>query len=153
MSVGILVALVGIGAVAVGAILTGVFALWTAWLSERRQHERWKRTERLAAYVDYLRHVDQTMLAILTNQTPKTHTQILGALQPIVDAIANVVILGPESVIDAADALRMEVATSIPLGKASPDFARARSAYVIAVRTAIGIDPEAEQAKNRHQNF
>lgn len=49
--------------VAAGAALAGVFALLGAWIQARREHSRWVRDKRLAAYLSFL-HTAQNVVAI-----------------------------------------------------------------------------------------
>lgn len=51
----------GIGGVVLGAIIAGLFGLLTPRLQNRRDHARWLREARLAAYSDYLGAIDLWM--------------------------------------------------------------------------------------------
>jgi hypothetical protein len=148
-NVALIIALVGVGAVAVGAVLTGAFARWVAGYTEKRQHERWQRTQRHTAYTDYLREVDRTMLLVSVDMTPKEKDQMLLAITPIAEVISTISILGPEAVIRRADALRTQVATTISGKKKSEGFDAARVEYVVAVREALGIDAETDETRTR----
>ncbi|GHF06552.1 hypothetical protein [Pseudolysinimonas yzui] len=129
--------------------MTGAFARWVAGYTEKRQHERWQRTQRHAAYTDYLREVDRTMLLASVKMTPKTKDQMLVAITPMAEVISTISILGPEAVIRRADALRTQVATTISEKRKSEGFEAARVEYVVAVREALGIDPETDETVMR----
>lgn len=51
----LLLALVAVGGVVVGTVLSGLFALMTGAVEHRREHARWLRAERLESYAEMLR--------------------------------------------------------------------------------------------------
>ena len=139
----LVIALVGGGGVVVGGLVSGLFVLLVGILDNKRQHERWQRENRLTAYVDYLQRVDHQVFETNTGvPAPRGTGAIVKILSPLVDIISRLSLLGPESAVDAARALRDEVALSINLKKESPGFLAARANYIVTTRTALGITTE-----------
>lgn len=75
----------------VGAFGAALIALLGAWIQSRREHSRWIREQRLAAYLAYARETER-ILSGTKHVSPKDAQ----------DATATLRLLGPQEVFDAA---------------------------------------------------
>lgn len=95
--------------VLVGAFLAGFFGLVGALASHRREHDRWIREARFAAYVELLREVDTATVRVLANEATRESSDPSGfevttaAIHEVLGAKAGVSLLGPPHVARLAD--------------------------------------------------
>jgi hypothetical protein len=77
------------------ALLSAVAGFVGSRINARREHERWKREQRLTAYLDYVRIAERL-------PTIKKTTTDVALLESLQSATASLRLLGPASVFNAA---------------------------------------------------
>ncbi|BDZ44361.1 hypothetical protein [Naasia aerilata] len=133
-----------------GAVVAGAGGLVGIWLQGRREHQRWKREERLRAYVAFLRRLDQYNVD-LRRSAAKGRRFIRSDTS---DVISTLVLLGPRAV---ADAGRDAITAMLDKGQAirelpeeergdvskyeqhTRDFNQARSRFLHACQKELGL--------------
>jgi len=147
---GLLVAGIGLGGVIVGAVVAGGFALLTGWLDSRREHTRWLRERCLDAYLSFYRTIEST---------PAMHSKETLARgdvtypQRLVDALADLALLGPRKVESAGSAMMSQAIMAKlnpPRGIGDPQtpedkrLSKAKALFEREAQKALKINPGAE---------
>jgi len=123
----------------VGALGAALLGLLGAAIQSRREHARWVREHRLATYERFMQ---------VAYRVPRLDAGAgsLGELQShqkeIKDALASLILVGPDSVIDAASVFMVEAFAQSNLPSPSQDaesFARARVGYQRAAQSVLAI--------------
>lgn len=98
--------------------LAGIFTLVGLRIQANREHERWVRQQRLAAYLDYVRLAEK--VPTINSRTGEEAKKFSDDLQA---ANATLRLLGPEHVFNAATSLTV-AALRVAQMKAEPDANR-----------------------------
>ncbi|MCU1578624.1 MAG: hypothetical protein JWP19_828 [Rhodoglobus sp.] len=139
-TLGLFVALIAVGGVVVGAVVAGAFAVFTGWLENRRQHSRWKREKRSGTHLAFLVLIDRHAGNARMHSGPQTPLEIKEVLEELNEAVSALSLLGPESVLESARALRLATADYIEHNSEPVGWDVARSDYIVACRKSLGIE-------------
>lgn len=126
-----------------GALLTVVAGFIGAWLNGRREHQKWRRDQRLRAYADHLAATDRFTGAAQRGDIADLPTVTRDSLT----AIAHVHLLGPTQVYEAAVVFQETAKVSAgalevnarDLDQRENDRLAARERFIAAARTAVKI--------------
>lgn len=127
----------------VGALGAALLGLLGAWIQSRREHARWIREQRLAAYLDYIRLIER--MPYLT----KVDEETLAFIDSLTASVATLRLVGPRAVFDAGVALSQAAIrdagfSSEPGIERDPKmagFKTARDTLVAAAQRELGIRP------------
>lgn len=118
--------------------------LFGAWLQSRREHSRWVREQRHAAYLDSIRAIE-----VMIQTWPKDGKPPVERYEAVRAALAHVMLLGPDTVKDAileflsasnwSNALRNQDGLDEQREKATDDLYAARDEVMRAARKVLGI--------------
>jgi hypothetical protein len=136
----------GIGGVVLGAVIAGLFGLLTPKLQDRRDHARWLREARLAAYSDYLGAIDLWM----DTSTTRWLEDRINGIEQSVDrgnlledevsrAQSKVYLLGPDPVRVVAAEYHHAVVDHIVSVQSAPSLNDAANVDTGALRAARGL--------------
>jgi len=85
----------------IGALGASIIGLLGGWVQSRREHTRWLREQRLAAYAEYVGATDRVQKSRATVDKSETLAMV-SQRERAEDALASIELLGPDRVLDAA---------------------------------------------------
>ena len=143
----------------VGAALTVVGGLVGATVQHRREHERWVRERRYEAYVAFAswaevsKRIADQYIARATDANGRKSPLPASVREEMVEhqkrrteVFGPIAILGPESVVDAANAFIATLAASVNEAP-NPDAVRqSQSGFLVAMRKTLDINYHATRA-------
>jgi hypothetical protein len=123
----------------VGAFGAALLGLFGAWIQSRREHVKWLREKRYDAHLAFLVLTDRHTTNAKLHQGPKTDKAIAVALEALNETVSAISLLGPESLLDEARALRGAAADFIATEQEPTGYAEVRAAYIIASRRSLRV--------------
>jgi hypothetical protein len=126
-------------ALVVGAFGASLIGLFGAWIQSRREHSKWLREKRYEAHLAFLVLVDRHTTNAKLGHGPQNDSEIAVALEGLNETVSAISLIGPETLLEKARALRRAAGDFIEANREPMGYQEAREAYILASRKAVKV--------------